>query len=54
MRIPAEGGQPEFTGISAKGMTAFDLNPDGSRIAYSATSNEREVWAVDNLLSALK
>ena len=52
MRIPAEGGQPEFTGISAPVLTSFDLSPDGSRIAYAARSNNWELWALDNVASA--
>jgi hypothetical protein len=54
MRIPAEGGQPEFTGISAAALANFGLSPDGTKIAYSTRSYEDEVWALDNVLSALK
>jgi Tol biopolymer transport system component len=50
MRISAEGGQPEFTGISTQDLTSFDLAPDGSRIAYAVDLKNREVWAHDNLL----
>jgi len=53
MRVPAEGGQPEYTGISANALQTFDLSPDGTRIAYEARSNnEAELWALDNVASA--
>jgi Tol biopolymer transport system component len=54
MRIPAEGGQPESTGISAPFLRAFDLSPNGSRIAYGVESPLAEVWVLDNVLAALK
>jgi Tol biopolymer transport system component len=54
MRIPAQGGQPEFAGISAEGLKDLELSPDGSKIAYSTRSHNDEVWALDNVLSALK
>jgi Tol biopolymer transport system component len=51
MRIPAEGGKPEFTGMTVTGLGGFDLSPDGSRIAYSATTtrSRSELWALDNI-----
>jgi len=52
MRVAAEGGQGEFTGISADRLESFDLSPDGSRIAYEARSNNYELWALDNVASA--
>jgi hypothetical protein len=52
MRISAAGGTPEFTGISAEGLTLFDLSPDGSRLAYAAGANRSEIWALDNVASA--
>jgi Tol biopolymer transport system component len=54
MRIPAEGGQPEFTGIRAEGLRDIAVSPDGSKIAYSSRSHNDQVWALDNVLSALK
>lgn len=54
MRIPAEGGQPEFAGIGVEDLYGFDLSPDGSKIAYGGGSNNGEVRALDNVLSALK
>ncbi len=54
VRIPADGGQPEFTGISAQDLRDFDLSPDGSKIAYVAGSKGEEIWAIDHVLSMLK
>jgi len=49
MRIPADGGQPEFTGISAQGLQDLDLSQDGSKIAYSARSHDDELCVLDNV-----
>ncbi len=38
MRIGAEGGKPEFTGLTIKNLSTFDPSPDGSRLAYSTTA----------------
>jgi len=54
MRIPAEGGEPELTSISAEGLRHFDLSRDGSKIAYSSGTTVEEVWTLDNVLSAVK
>jgi Tol biopolymer transport system component len=57
MRIPVEGGTPEFTGLAGKGTnTNINLNPDGSRIAFndSVSASNAELWALDNLMSVLK
>jgi Tol biopolymer transport system component len=61
MRISAEGGKAEFTGVetpagvSANRSFIFDLSPDGSRIAYSHTNDSPvEVWAADNILARMK
>jgi Tol biopolymer transport system component len=53
MRVPVEGGDPEFTGLELGG--GFSLSPDGTRIAFTHrtdTSTRRvvETWALDNLL----
>ena len=53
MRVSAEGGQPEFTGISGDRLQTFDLSPDGSHIAYEARSDTNyEPWAIDNVASS--
>jgi len=54
MLVPAQGGQAEFTGISAVGLKDLDLSPDGSKIAYSSRTHDDQVWTLDNVLSALK
>ena len=57
MRIPTEGGKPEFTGLAGKGNnTNIDLNADGSRIAFNdfVSGANAELWDLDNLTSVLK
>ncbi|HSP69054.1 MAG TPA: hypothetical protein VLN48_15115, partial [Bryobacteraceae bacterium] len=54
MRIPAEEGQPEFTGISAEGLNSLQLSPDNTKIAYGVRLTGEEVWELDNVLAALK
>jgi Tol biopolymer transport system component len=55
MRLPTDGGSPEFTGVEAQGLIYFDLNADGTRIAYShQDENATELWALDNVLAAFK
>ena len=56
MRIPAQGGTPEFTGIEAEGWIGdMEISPDGFRIAFSATTNDVvDLWSLDNVLSAVK
>jgi len=56
MRIPAEGGKPEFTGLAGRGQPFFDLNADGSRIVFNdlVATAKAELWVLDNLMSALK
>jgi Tol biopolymer transport system component len=51
LRISAEGGKAEYTGFEATGIISIDLHHDGSRIAYSAAKQVREIWALDNLQS---
>jgi Tol biopolymer transport system component len=53
MRIPAEGGRPEFTGLTlGAGSHALSVSPDGTRILYSdSTSTGDALWAIDNLSS---
>jgi Tol biopolymer transport system component len=57
IRIPIEGGAPESTGVELDG-TLFErslaLSPDGSRIAFTTSKHVEEIWALENVLSALK
>lgn len=68
MRVPVEGGTPEFDGVSYDVISALlpsfrlwpgnfnniDLSPDGSRIITSAlTSVKNEIWTLDGVMSAL-
>jgi Tol biopolymer transport system component len=54
MRVPAEGGGPATLVFATGPMQGFDPSPDGSRFAYSARESPDELWALDNVLSALK
>jgi hypothetical protein len=55
MRLPLNGGAPEFTGIEAKGrLQSVDLSPDGSQVVYSHEKAIRELWALENVLAVLK
>ena len=48
MRIGAEGGSPEFTGVRANSLGPFSVSPDGTRIAFTSVgANESELWAID-------
>jgi dipeptidyl aminopeptidase/acylaminoacyl peptidase len=55
MRVPVNGGTPEFTGIEAKGrLLSVDLSPDGSQLVYGHEKNINELWALDNVLALMK
>jgi hypothetical protein len=55
MRLSIDGGKPEFIGLEVDNRTQnLDLSPDGSRIAFSNAKRVQELWALDNILSALK
>jgi Tol biopolymer transport system component len=58
MRIPEDGGNPEFTGVrSPTGfMGRFNMNKDGSRFAFGTREavDSGEVFALDNVTPALK
>jgi Tol biopolymer transport system component len=56
LRIPIEGGAPEPTGVELDHHPwgGLDLSPDGSRLAFTSRKSYDEVWALDNVLSALK
>ena len=56
MRIPAEGGNPVYTGmevVGARQLPSFEFSPDGT-IAFSSQEVGRSVWIVDNVLASLK
>jgi Tol biopolymer transport system component len=55
MRMSAEGGKVEYTGITSAGLAGFDLSPDGTRIVLSGTTNATtELWAFENISLLLK
>jgi hypothetical protein len=39
LRLIADGSAPVFTGLEVTGLTYFDLNPSGSRIAFDGTAS---------------
>jgi hypothetical protein len=48
--VAAEGGIPQFAGLEIKGLDAFDVNPNGTMIAYSTlipTGRRHEIWRLD-------
>lgn len=68
MRVAADGGTPEFDGVSYDVISSLlpsfklwsgnfnnmDLSPDGSRIITSAlTSAKFEMWTLDGLMTAI-
>jgi Tol biopolymer transport system component len=52
-RIPVQGGEPENLGLSVERMVELRVHPDGRRIAFTAGSQRREIWAMENFLPAL-
>jgi len=57
MRVPADGSAPAsvFGPGPTNGAGWFDLSPDGSRFVVGLSEGRQsEVWALDNVLSALK
>jgi Tol biopolymer transport system component len=55
MRMPAEGGEPAFTGVELPGIVLdLSLNRDGSRMAVGIRKAADELWALDNIASALR
>jgi len=50
MRISAEGGKPEFTGLAGTGTPGIDLYANDSRIAFDdGIQGVSELWTLDNL-----
>jgi Tol biopolymer transport system component len=47
MRIALSGGKPEPIGLDVDALSAFDISPDGTRIAYSASRNATEIWSLE-------
>jgi len=50
MRVRPSGGQPETAGVEVRGLDRFDINPDGTQVAYSNVSPEgvgELVWSLD-------
>jgi Tol biopolymer transport system component len=50
-RAPSEGGAPEFSGLTAKGLSLISPHPDGSHIAYTVGQYFRiDIWALEHFL----
>ena len=62
MRLSADGGSPEFTGVTLTsgdsktyiGFFDLHLSPDGTRIAFTKHTPNSELWAIDNIPALLK
>jgi Tol biopolymer transport system component len=52
MRIAAEGGKAEATGLEAHGL--MDLSPDSTRIVFSNSTGSSGLWVLNNLSSLWK
>ncbi|MBL8296528.1 MAG: PD40 domain-containing protein [Bryobacterales bacterium] len=56
MRIAAQGGEPQETGLTAGRIGVFQFSRDSSRILYAGSDSRDgspECWALDNLTSIL-
>jgi len=53
MRVSADGGNPEFTGLTEPDAFAFDVSPDGSSLVVTEHLSN-QLWAIDNLESLWK
>jgi len=50
-RVPAEGGEPQSTGVAEKGLSLISPHPDGSHIAYTVGQYFRiDIWTLENFL----
>jgi serine/threonine protein kinase len=53
VRIPADGGPPEATGLSIEGVIRhLVLSPDGRRVLFQTHRSTGEIWALENFLPA--
>jgi hypothetical protein len=48
--VPIAGGAPMRLDLPGVTFGYMSLNPDGTRIAYQAGKEEREVWVLENFL----
>jgi Tol biopolymer transport system component len=52
-RLPVEGGLPEKLGLTAEGLHAPRVHPDGTKLTYSSGNfQSREIWVLENFLPA--
>ncbi len=52
-RVPVEGGAAQKIELGVRKPRGIRFHPDGSRIAFWAGENTREVWVMENFLPAL-
>jgi hypothetical protein len=52
--VPADGGEPRKLDLAMDEIGAFDVSPDGRRIAFTGTRRDPEVWVIKNLLTAVR
>jgi Tol biopolymer transport system component len=55
LRIPAEGGEAQVVGLTAKGLSSPSVRSDGKQLAYHAVSEaSNEIWVMENFLKSEK
>lgn len=55
LRIPAQGGEVQTMGLTAKGLSSPSVRPDGKQLAYHAVSEaSNEIWVMENFLKPVK
>ena len=53
-RVPAAGGAQESTGLKWPDLSRLDIAPDGKRIILEGSSQQAEIWEMDNWLPPAK
>ena len=53
-RVAIEGGRPEKLDLTMEGLGELRVHPDGRRIAFSASQEVDEIWALENFLPELR
>ena len=52
--VPAGGGAPNRIALTMPALRDLRMNPDGTRIAFTAGQDQPEVWVIEHLLPAPK
>jgi Tol biopolymer transport system component len=54
-RVPASGGAAEQVGLTMRGLTSVQVQPDAHRLFFGANdAGPREIWALENFLPGSK